>query len=66
MLRDFLPTDRNWVSRIIDVIAAAIPLLILGKDTEFMAKVGLASGLLQKAETKEKYLASNRQEESPK
>ena len=66
VLRDFAPTDRNWVSKIIDVIADAIPLLILGKDTEFMAKVGLASGLLQKVETKEKDLASNRQEKSSK
>ena len=39
VLRDFAPTDRNWVSKIIDVIADAIPLLILGRDTEFMAKV---------------------------
>jgi len=66
VLRDFAPTDQNWVSKIIDVIADAIPLLILGKDTEFMAKVGLVSGLLQKVETKEKDLASNRQEKSPK
>ena len=66
VLRDFALTDRNWVSKIIDVIADAIPLLILGRDTEFMAKVGLASGLLQKVDTKEKDWASNRQEESPK
>ena len=66
VLRDFAPTDQNWVSKIIDVIADAIPLLILGRDTEFMAKVGLASGLLQKVETKERDCASNRQEESPK
>ena len=66
VLRDFAPTDRNWVSKIIDVIADAIPLLILGRDTEFMAKVGLASGLLQKVDTKEKDWASNRQKESPK
>ena len=66
MLRDFLPTDRNWVSKIIDVIADAIPLLILGRDTEFMAKVGLASGLSQKVEAKQKDSASNPQEESPK
>ena len=66
VLRDFAPTDRNWVSKIIDVIADAIPLLILGRDTEFMAKVGLASGLLQKVDTKEKDRASNRQKESPK
>ena len=66
VLRDFAPTDQNWVSKIIDVIADAIPLLILGRDTEFMAKVGLASGLLQKVDTKEKDRASNRQKESPK
>ena len=66
VLRDFAPTYRNWVSKIIDVIAVAIPLLILGRDTEFMAKVGLASGLLQKVDTKEKDWASNRQKESPK
>ena len=66
VLRDFAPTDQNWVSKIIDVIADAIPLLILGRDTEFMAKVGLASGLLQKVDTKEKDWASNRQKESPK
>ena len=66
VLRDFAPTERNRVSKIIDVIADAIPLLILGRDTEFMAKVGLASGLSQKVETKEKDWASNRQEESPK
>ena len=66
VLRDFAPTDRNWVSKIIDVIADAIPLLILGRDTEFMAKVELTSGLLQKVDTKEKDWASNRQKESPK
>ena len=66
VLRDFAPTDQNWVSKIIDVIADAIPLLILGRDTEFMAKVGLASGLLQKVDTKEKDWASNRQEKNPK
>ena len=66
VLRDFLPTDRNWVSKIIDVIADAIPLLILGRDTEFMAKVGVASGLSQKVEPKQKDCASNPQEESPK
>ena len=66
VLRNFVPTDRNWVSKIIDVIADAIPLLILGRDTEFMAKVGLVSGLLQKVETKEKDCISNRQEESSK
>ena len=66
VLRDFAPTARNWVSKIIDVIADAIPLLILGRDTEFMAKVGLASGLLQKVDTKEKDWTSNRQKESPK
>ena len=66
VLRDFALTDRNWVSKIIDVIADAIPLLIFGRDTEFMAKVGLASGLLQKVDTKEKDWASNRQKESPK
>ena len=66
VLRNFALTDRNWVSKIIDVIADAIPLLILGRDTEFMAKVGLASGLLQKVDTKEKDWASNRQEENPK
>ena len=64
VLRDFAPTDRNWVSKIIGVIAEAIPLLILGRDTEFMAKVGLASGLLQKLERKEEDRASNCQEES--
>ena len=66
VLRDFAPTDQNWVSKIIDVIADAIPLLILGRDTEFMAKVGQASGLIQKVETKEKDCASNRQKESSK
>jgi len=48
------------------LISTSLALLILGRDTEFMAKVGLASGLLQKVETKEKDCASNRQEESPK
>ena len=66
VLRNFTPTDRKWVAKTIDVIADAIPLLILGRATEFMAKVGLASGLLQKVDTKEKDWASNRQKESPK
>ena len=66
VLRDFTPTDRNWVSKIIDVIGEAIPLLILGRDTEFMAKVGLASSLLQKLETKEQDRAINCEEESSK
>ena len=66
VLRDFTPIDRNWVLKIIDVIADAIPLLISGRDKEFSAKVGLDSGLSLETEIKKVTSPSKNQDEGPK
>ena len=44
VLRDFSKSDMDWVPKIIDLIAGALPSLLTGDDAEFMNTIALARG----------------------
>ncbi|MSP48036.1 MAG: aminoacyl-tRNA hydrolase [Alphaproteobacteria bacterium] len=42
VLNDFAKTDREWLAKLLDVVAAEAPLLIEGRDGEYMNRAALA------------------------
>jgi len=41
VLHDFAKTDREWIEPLVDAIAEALPLLVVGDDAGFMTRVAL-------------------------
>lgn len=41
VLSDFAKADREWLLPLLDAVAEAVPLLVAGRDSEFMTKVAL-------------------------
>jgi PTH1 family peptidyl-tRNA hydrolase len=44
VLSDFAKAERNWLEPYIDAIADYVPLLLDGKETDFMSKVAQGVG----------------------
>jgi PTH1 family peptidyl-tRNA hydrolase len=41
VLKDFSKTDRQWVDRMVEAVADAIPLMLMEKEADFMNRVAL-------------------------
>ena len=41
VLKDFSKADRPWVTRMVEAVADAVPLLLAGKQADFMTRVAL-------------------------
>ena len=41
VLKDFSKADRQWVDKMVDAVADAVPLLLAGKEADFMTRVAL-------------------------
>ena len=41
VLRDFAKADRPWVEKMLDAVSDAVPLLLAGKEADFMSRVAL-------------------------
>ena len=41
VLRDFAKADRPWVEKMLEAVSDAVPLLLAGKESDFMSRVAL-------------------------